>query len=276
MELEKYFNLYIKNEELFEKTGEIIEGKHGVTIINGEYYASLYHLQNGIAKGELLNVLKTKKDKELKSLAKEKNTDFDTWQTVVYKNEAGVFQKYKYSWLVKEFIYKKNKNAELLDFCSVNFGWAAEEKLQNLLKEGKESSKTGKYTDARSLLELVFDGLIAKSYMPREFDDKDVSKIPAMFHFLKGGIYKNNREENLPFRLKKESRFPMFVLQSFELIRYCGNSDTHNDKAFYKYLERNENQYLRNSVVFSVLSILTYIKQYYESNKPTNNWDRIK
>ena len=43
MELEKYFDLTIENKELYS-AGEVLAGKHGIEIIGGEYYASLYHL----------------------------------------------------------------------------------------------------------------------------------------------------------------------------------------------------------------------------------------
>jgi hypothetical protein len=53
MQLEDYFDLTVKNEDLFS-AGSVDEGyKHGVEIIEGEYFATLYHIQNGISKGKL-------------------------------------------------------------------------------------------------------------------------------------------------------------------------------------------------------------------------------
>lgn len=110
-ELSEYFNLNTKNSDLYA-AGEVEKGVHGIEFIEGDFYASLFHIQQSIAKGELkkflLQFVGSKMLKELgNSLQKEYN--FNTVK-VKYKNQA--YQITKYPLVVILDFYKRNLSGE--------------------------------------------------------------------------------------------------------------------------------------------------------------------
>lgn len=110
-ELAEYFNISIKNSELYA-AGEVEKGVHGIEVVDGDHYASLFHIQQSIAKGELKKFLQqfvgSKMLKELgNSLQKEYN--FNTVK-VKYKNQA--YKITKYPIVVILDFYKRNISGE--------------------------------------------------------------------------------------------------------------------------------------------------------------------
>lgn len=110
-ELSEYFDLNIKNTDLYA-AGDVEKGVHGIEFIEGDFYASLFHIQQSIAKGELKKFLQqfvgSKMLKELgNSLQKEYN--FNTVK-VKYNNQA--YQITKYPLVVILDFYKRNLSGE--------------------------------------------------------------------------------------------------------------------------------------------------------------------
>ena len=108
MNLEDYFDLNIPSVELFAK-GSVISGIHGIELINGEYFASHFHLKMSIAKGEMKRFIKYTEPIALYDLAMKENTDFSNWPQVQYENDDFSIQKYKFTWLINH-LNKKHVN----------------------------------------------------------------------------------------------------------------------------------------------------------------------
>lgn len=105
MNLEDYFDLNIPSIELYAK-GAVIFGVHGIELINGEYFASHFHLKMSIAKGEMKRFIKDNEPKVLFNLAEKENSDFNQWPEVKYENDSYTIRKYKFTWLINHL----NKN----------------------------------------------------------------------------------------------------------------------------------------------------------------------
>lgn len=107
--LEDFFDLSISNNELFA-AGEVAEGNHGVEIVNGEYYASLYHIQNHIAKGELKEFLmKYKGTMMMAELGAILKTNYDFQPVLVkYTNPKYSINKYPYS-VIMDFFFNETE-----------------------------------------------------------------------------------------------------------------------------------------------------------------------
>ncbi|PKR79556.1 hypothetical protein CW751_14495 [Brumimicrobium salinarum] len=108
--INEYFDLSIPNEKLYS-AGEVEEGQHGVEIINGDYYASLYHIKNFISKGELKDFLSQFKTTESlfgfsEILAKKYKFDVTT---VKYKTQDFKIKKYPYEVILNYFMENNKK-----------------------------------------------------------------------------------------------------------------------------------------------------------------------
>ncbi len=123
MQLEDYFDLTVKNEDLFS-AGEVEKGKHGVEIIDGDYYASLYHIQNGISKGKLKEFLEQFKGSKMltelgNSISKE--YPFRTVK-VKYINQSFEIKKFPYTAILGYFeklnSQNSNSHTEIIDMPS--------------------------------------------------------------------------------------------------------------------------------------------------------------
>jgi hypothetical protein len=101
-EIEKHFYLNLPNASLYSN-GPVERGVHGVELIEGEYYASHYHLKTKIAKEPLRAILSRMNGMELTRLAG-LETDFHQWPKVKYVPDPYFIQKYKLSWLIKQFV----------------------------------------------------------------------------------------------------------------------------------------------------------------------------
>jgi hypothetical protein len=99
MELDKHFNLNIASYELYSKE-EAILGEHGIEVINGEYYASHFHLKTKIATGKMKDYIEGISPNDLHALARQENKDFNDWPEVQYKADNYKIKKYKFSWLL--------------------------------------------------------------------------------------------------------------------------------------------------------------------------------
>lgn len=95
----KNFNLNIPNTQLYSK-GNTEFGMHGIELINGEYYASHFHLKTKIAKGNLKQFIENISPKELYDNALKDNSDFQNWPEVKYQGDNYSIKKYKFSWLM--------------------------------------------------------------------------------------------------------------------------------------------------------------------------------
>lgn len=102
MELDDYFNLDLPSFKLYSK-GNAIEGVHGIELVNGEYFASHFHLKTEIAKEELRKLLENSTPKELYSNAQRENVDFKDWPEVKYEGDSYSIKKYKLSWLLEYY-----------------------------------------------------------------------------------------------------------------------------------------------------------------------------
>lgn len=108
MNLEDYFDLNIPSVELFAK-GPTISGVHGIELINGEYFASHYHLKVSIAKGEMKQFMESVSPKELYNNAMKENIDFNKWPEVQYEDDDFTIRKYKFTWLINHLKLKHDK-----------------------------------------------------------------------------------------------------------------------------------------------------------------------
>tara|TARA_B100000674_G_C37966238_1_gene974712 strand:- start:3028 stop:3897 length:870 start_codon:yes stop_codon:yes gene_type:complete len=102
MDLEKYFDLDLPSFQLYSK-GDVEKGVHGIELVNGEYFASHFHLKTKIAKGELKTYLENTSPRELYSKALRDNADFNSWPVVKYSGDNYTIKKYKFSWLMDNF-----------------------------------------------------------------------------------------------------------------------------------------------------------------------------
>lgn len=108
MNLEEYFDLNIPSVELFAK-GQAILGIHGIELINGEYFASHFHLKMNIAKGEMKKFIESISPKELYNSAMKENLDFNRWPEVQYEDDDLRIRKYKFTWLINHLNHKHVK-----------------------------------------------------------------------------------------------------------------------------------------------------------------------
>jgi hypothetical protein len=268
--LKLYFDLNIPNEKLYKKSNAL-KGCHGVEELNGEYFATHYHLKKSIAKNELKAQLQEIQDKDLKNLAKASDDSFHNWP-VVQLEDGTILQKYKYTWILKHFIYEQQVNTKLRDFCLVEIGEKAVSKFDILTKPASETEKYEKFVNCRSLIELVAKDLVRKKYMPTEFEtSNEIQIIPAMSYFLQGRKYRSRGVE-LPYKLRQENQFPTFIISLLDPIRLLGNSDVHSSSEFDEYILFESNSYARNTAVYSTLAFLDYVQLYYSKDLLKENW----
>jgi type I restriction enzyme M protein len=112
--LSNYFDFDISNDNLYS-AGEVEYGIHGIEDMGDERFASIYHIQRHIAKGELKEYLAqfkgTEKISELSHLIRSKYT-FPTIK-VKYKNQNFEIQKYPYSVILKFFLESNTASGRL-------------------------------------------------------------------------------------------------------------------------------------------------------------------
>lgn len=114
--LAKYFDLNIENDKIYS-SGPVENGVHGVEIINGEYYASLYHIKNFIAKGELKSFLdRFTGSSGLIEFARILNDQYRFDMVYVkYANQSFAIKKYPYSAILNYFNEVRQKDDAELD-----------------------------------------------------------------------------------------------------------------------------------------------------------------
>jgi len=113
--LKKYFHLDLANEEMFA-AGEVETGVHGVETVDGDHYASLYHIVNFTSKGELKSFLANFSGQgNLSELARiiSSKYDFDSVY-VKYKNQGYEIKKYPYKAILNYFLESKSEDKEQL------------------------------------------------------------------------------------------------------------------------------------------------------------------
>lgn len=107
MDLKKYFNIDVPNEKLYSKDVPIELGEHGVTEINGEYYATTFHLKGGgrgtepIAKGEVLLWINKDGERLIWNALDQKALE-NNWPKIKYVGSRAI-QKYSISEIYKLF-----------------------------------------------------------------------------------------------------------------------------------------------------------------------------
>lgn len=110
-ELSEYFNLNIKNTDLYA-AGEVEKGVHGIEFIEGDFYASLYHIQQSIAKGELKTFLqKFVGSKMLREFGNSIQSEYN-FSTVKVKYKKQAYQITKYPLVVVLDFFKRNVSGE--------------------------------------------------------------------------------------------------------------------------------------------------------------------
>jgi AAA15 family ATPase/GTPase len=112
MNLEDYFDFTIANDQLYA-FGEVEEGyTHGIEVFEGEYYATLFHIQKSIAKGELKKFLeKFDGTSELAVLGNELRTYYPTPEIKVkYKGQSYPINKYSFSSVLDYYIRTINQS----------------------------------------------------------------------------------------------------------------------------------------------------------------------
>ena len=96
--LMQYFDLNIPQHLLYSK-GSVEKGIHGVEFVNGDYFASHYHLKTKLAKypyqGKIANI----SPQELTRMAS-REPNFAQWPKVKYSADYYEIQKYSLSWIV--------------------------------------------------------------------------------------------------------------------------------------------------------------------------------
>lgn len=110
-ELKEYFDLSVKNEDLYSAGGVEKGYTHGIEIIDGEFYATLYHIQKSISKGKLKEFLQQFENTEmLKKLGinLSKAYQFKTIK-VKYTNYRNEIEKYPFSAILAYF-YNNNSS----------------------------------------------------------------------------------------------------------------------------------------------------------------------
>lgn len=158
--LEKYFNL-VYNIPLISRGG-VRKGIHGIEEINGEFYATHFHLKNYVAKGPLIGFINSITSMELFDLARRDNEDFLRWPKVRYSDYNYDIQKYKLSWIIR--LYKsesrKYRNDSRMAVSFSNF--RRFQRLDKLSMEGVTflvgKNNSGKSTVVKAIL-LVLDYL---------------------------------------------------------------------------------------------------------------------
>lgn len=114
--LKEYFDLNVVSDNIYS-AGPVESGVHGIEMVDGEYYASLYHIQNFIAKGELKSFLfKFKGSSGLSEFARVISDQYKFEQIFVkYKSQNFSIKKYPYSAILNYFIDSKTKGEKELE-----------------------------------------------------------------------------------------------------------------------------------------------------------------
>ncbi len=96
--LMQYFDLNIPPHMLYSK-GSVEKGMHGVEFVNGDYFASHYHLKTKLAKYPFQSKIANISPQELTRMAS-REPNFAQWPKVKYSADYYEIQKYSLSWIV--------------------------------------------------------------------------------------------------------------------------------------------------------------------------------
>lgn len=277
--LDQYFDLEIPKGSLLAK-GEAIEGEHGITELDGEFFVSGHHIiKNGVAKTEMKMVIdefialerrKNPSNKHpLSALAKsENNQDYNSWPKVVYSdNPEWRITKIKLSWLVEHFMYSSGMsfNRER-DIIKTYIGEDVALEFEKTIKTKKGVTSRAKFNAIRVVLEALFNAMNQEELLPDVFV-KPVSFGPIVRYF-RGEVAKG-------YQIDRLSKLPEIPSRALDFLILIGHKGSHYDDKFLEYTKKHNDKYLVNACVFMLLDLLMWYKDYIDSSPNKKKWTRV-
>lgn len=210
MRLEKYFDLsIIEDDDKFYSVSDVIQGKNGGDKVGDEYYFSLYHIKNTLAKGELKEFLeKFDTTEKLAFLGKEILDNYQIEDVFVqYANHHFPIRKYPLTKIVEYFlkttalsgsaqannVFAHNNNINMIGFS--NFRRFSEQAVLDIgsINMFVGQNNSGKSTFIKAIL-LMINYLQTKDY--RKFSLTNENDLATSVLTFERALNKDSLEKN--------------------------------------------------------------------------------
>lgn len=168
----------------------------------------------------------------------------------------------------------RHEYSRVFDVCTERYiGEAAAHDLLDLLQYNGDS--TDKFNQIRKIVEDLFRAFNKYGLLPNEFVHPNVALNPSS-RFLCGQEQSNSTSNDLKkYKLKEDAVVPEQIAHFLRSILTITQGGSHRSKID-AHVGSLKTPYLFKSVLFQLLDVLVWFKQYIDSNPKPENWELVE
>jgi hypothetical protein len=166
----------------------------------------------------------------------------------------------------------RHQYQRVFNVCTEKYiGEYAGQDLLTIIKNKEENDIEHHFTTIRKIMEDVFTAFNKFQLLPREFVTRNVSLNPSS-KFLSG----KSQSENTDSRLKKyqhkvETHLPDQIANYFRNILSATQPGAHRS-TLDDFVKKQKTPYLFNSILYQLLDVIVWFKEYVDNNPKKENW----